>query len=164
MDEKKFARLITKLFDKKTPIKKIENIITDGYILYRGELELDVFYRLRLEATGQLELDLEKSDSLFAGVENAPETELHLLYNLPWGDKRDVYAVGSSDNGRRPYISFNQKYRPLFEQGWELRMNQNFIDSEGNWMNAITNAVYLKTEFGDIIVMPMRLDDEFIYR
>jgi len=158
MDEKKFAKLVTKLFNKKSPLRKVENILTDGFMLYRGELDKDVFYRLRLEVIDQLEMDLEKPESLFADVEDFPTVDMRLVYSLPnRAEEIDVWELGDRE-GRKPYIAFNKKYRPLFAQGFETKMK--YIDDE----SLSTSKVYLKTPFGEVIVMPMKLESESIYR
>lgn len=40
-DQKKFARAITKMFDKNQILKDVHHVVTDGYLLYRGELKDD---------------------------------------------------------------------------------------------------------------------------
>lgn len=158
MNEKEFAKKVTRMFDKKSVLRNINDIVSDGYILYRGELVKDIFYRLRLEATDQMEMDISKPENLFADTENFTEVDMTLKYTvLSLGNEVDVYAIGLKEDAHPPYIAFPKKYRPLFIEGFTIKTKYN--DEE-----LLKYKVLVVTEFGEVIAMPMNLNEEYIYR
>lgn len=158
MKEKDFARLITKMFDKKNVLRNVEEYVTDGNLIYKGDLNKDIFYRLRLEASTQLEMELSKPQNLFNNVENFKSVHFKLLYSLSRGPiEADVFKIEFADDSYSPYVSFNRKYRRLFDSNFEL-----FGARTGE--EIYKEKVHLMTDFGELIVMPLNIDNEELYK
>lgn len=161
MDEKKFTKMITRMFDKQSILKDLDTVVTDGFLLYRGELKNDIFYRLRLEATGQTELLPQSIESIFGGMEDYEEVDLNLLYTVPGYPKEtDVYAVGIKDP--KPYIGFSIKYRKLFTELEDAVYKTKFIEVKNMDKPTLLYSVHIECQFGEIIAMPKRLDEQYI--
>lgn len=158
MKEKDFARLITKMFDKKNVLRNVEEYVTDGNLIYKGDLNKDIFYRLRLEASTQLEMELSTPQNLFNNVENFKSVHFKLLYSLSREPiEADVFKIEFADDSYSPYVSFNRKYRRLFDSNFEL-----FGARTGE--EIYKEKVHLMTDFGELIVMPLNIESEELYR
>lgn len=156
MEDKKFVRMITKMFDKDSQIKDTEEIVSDGYILYKGEFKKDIFYRLRLESNGQMELIPEKISDLFETTKDYVEVDLKLKYTLPFTNI-DVFEVGNETT--KPYMGFHKRFRSIFELGGATIYKTKYTN-----VQAIKSSLLIESEFGQILLMPMSLSDEHILR
>lgn len=158
MKEKDFARLITKMFDKKNVLRNVEEYVTDGNLIYKGDLNKDIFYRLRLEASTQLEMELSTPQNLFNNVENFKSVHFKLLYSLDRGPiEADVFKLEFANDDYSPYVSFNRKYRRLFDSNFEI-----FAARTGE--EIYKEKIHLMTDFGELIVMPLNIDNEELYK
>jgi hypothetical protein len=158
MDEKQFVKAITRMFNKKGVISVVGDIVMDGFILYKGDLSKDVFYRLRLEANQQTEMDVNTPQTLFDKSVDFINVDLFLKYTLDQvGNGVDVWTVGEDPSAHSPYIAFDKKFRQLFQNGWAIKLD--YKDE-----NLLSGMAHLKTEFGEIMVMPFKLDEERILR
>lgn len=160
MNEKEFAKAITRMFDKKSVLRNVEDVVSDGFILYKGELNQDIFYRLRLEASDQIEMNISTPQTMFDDVhtEKFIEVDMNLKYTvISVGNDIDVYSIGLKEDLNPPYIAFPKKYRALFSNGFKLKV-------EYKEEPLLKSKVYVLTDFGEVIAMPINLNEEQIYR
>lgn len=158
MKEKDFAKMVTRMIDKKNVLRNVEDYVTDGNLIYKGDLNKDIFYRLRLEASNQLEMDLSAPQNIFNGVESFKSVHFKLLYTLDRGPlEADVFRIEFVDDSYSPFISFNRKYRRLFDSNFEI-----FAPKTGEEISK--EKVHLMTDFGELIVMPLNITSEELYK
>ncbi len=160
--EKKFAKAITKTFNKKSVLRNTKGIVADGFVLYRGDLWKDIFYRLRLEMDGQMELMKEVLEGVFTKSEAFEFVELDLLYTLPEGT--DVYEVERENTPKKEYIAFDEKYRSLL-RSLSFEYSLNAANPNKEMLYTLVSGVQIETPFGEVFVMPKKIElDKLYYR
>lgn len=168
-DEKQFAKVITKMFRKQSILRERTDVVTDGMILYKGYLRDDIFYRLRLESSGQQKLLQDNIDEIFGDAYEAEEVDVQLLYTLPKeviGDEIDVYIVGNAPTNlcfSLPYMAFNKKYRKLFVDLPNAEYLTKYTPPSELSSATLQEGMRILCEYGEVIVMPIHLAFEQLY-
>lgn len=162
MDERKFVKSITRMFDKKSVLRNVDEYVTDGYIMYKGDLVQDIFYRLRLEAIDQTQMELGTPQDYFEAAKEYTQIDIALLYTVisGSGEEFDVFEVGNET--KKPHIALRKKYRKLFSS-----MNSTYKTNYEPYtpeFPLLKSPVYILTEFGQMIIQPASLPDEKIFR
>jgi hypothetical protein len=150
------------MFEKKRVLSHVREVVTDGILLYRGELRDDIFYRLRLETEGQMKLVEEKVDLLMEPVKTYDTVEFELQYTLNGITEIDVYAVGNEL--KRPYVAIDKKYRKLFTMLELATYKIKYIPQMELTTGVLLSSIYIQSQYGEIIIMPINLDRERIFR
>lgn len=160
MDKKQFTRMLTRMFSRSNMLRNISNAVSDGFIIYRGELRDDIFYRLRLEANGQQEMFEKDTNPFFDEAAASTDVDLKLVYTLP--NSVDVFEVGNEI--KKPYIAFSSRFRRLFQGLDQATYRMKYTSEAELETPSLQSPVLIMHEHGDVIVMPMILGIEEIYR